>query len=69
MVAKTYRVLAADDEYWICENLRRIIPWKDYGLEFLEPASDGEEVMERLQEERVDILITDINMQIGRAHV
>lgn len=62
MVAKKYRVLAADDEFWICENLRHMIPWQDYGLEFLEPAADGEEVLDRLKNDNVDILITDINM-------
>ena len=62
MAKRTYRVLAADDEYWICENLKHIISWEEYGLEFLKPASDGEEVLARLEEEKPDILITDINM-------
>lgn len=62
MGKRTYRVLVADDEYWICENLRHMIAWEDYGLKFLEPTYDGEEVIKRLEEEAVDILITDINM-------
>jgi len=62
MGKRTYRVLVADDEYWICENLRHMIAWKDYGLEFLEPTYDGEDAMRRLEEDEVDILITDINM-------
>ena len=56
------RVLAADDEYWSRENLRNLLPWQEYGMEFLEPACDGEEVLERMEEERPDILLTDINM-------
>lgn len=60
--AKRYKVLFADDEYWTREKLRRIISWEKYSLEFLEPASDGEEVLERIQTEHPDILITDINI-------
>ena len=41
-----YKVLAADDEFWSRENIRNLIPWEEYSLEFLEPACDGEEVMD-----------------------
>ncbi len=57
-----YRVLSADDEFWSRENIKRMIPWEDYSIDFLEPACDGEEVMERIPKERPDIVITDINM-------
>ena len=57
-----YKVLAADDEYWSRENLRSLISWEDYSIEFLDPACDGEEVLERLEEEKPDIILTDINM-------
>lgn len=57
-----YRVLAADDEYWSRENLRSLFPWEENGYAFLEPACDGEEVLERMAAERPDILLTDINM-------
>lgn len=62
MESGKYKVLFADDEYWTREKIRRIIPWEKYNLEFLEPAEDGEQVLERLENEQVDILITDINM-------
>lgn len=62
MRERTYKVLVADDEYWTREKIRRMIPWEFYSLEFLEPAADGEEVLKRMEEERPDILITDINM-------
>lgn len=51
-----------DDEFWSRENIRNLIPWEEYSLEFLEPACDGEEVMERIEEEKPDIILTDINM-------
>lgn len=57
-----YKLLAADDEYWVREKLRQIIDWQMYNIEFLEPACDGEEVLERIGTECPDILITDINM-------
>lgn len=59
---KKYKVLFADDEYWTRQKIQRIIPWEKYSLEFLEPAADGEEVLERIRSEKPDILITDINM-------
>lgn len=62
MKIKKYKVLAADDEYWSRENIRNLLPWEEYSLEFLEPACDGEEVMERIPEEKPDIILTDINM-------
>ncbi|MBO5303017.1 MAG: response regulator [Lachnospiraceae bacterium] len=57
-----FKILIADDEYWTREKLRRMIDWSSYGLTLLEPAEDGEEVLRRMEQERVDILITDINM-------
>lgn len=57
-----YCVLIADDEYWTREKLRNMIQWEKYGLDFLEPASDGEEALEKIKKYRPDILITDINM-------
>lgn len=57
-----YKVLVADDEYWTREKLRTMLQWEEYGLTFLEPAADGEEVLAKIQQDQPDILITDINM-------
>ena len=62
MNEQRYQILFADDEYWTREKMRRMIPWEEYGLEFLEPAVDGEDVLRKLEEAAPDILITDINM-------
>ncbi len=62
MKNKKYRILIADDEYWTREKLCHMIEWEKYSLECLEPAQNGEEVLERIEKERPDILITDINM-------
>ncbi|MGB4658045.1 MAG: helix-turn-helix domain-containing protein [Mobilitalea sp.] len=58
----TYKVLIADDEYWTREKLRTMIDWKQYHIDFLEPAVDGEDVLRKIAENTPDILITDINM-------
>ena len=50
-----YKVLAADDEYWSRENLRSLISWEDYAIKFLDPACDGEEVLERIKEENLSL--------------
>ncbi|MGM0939565.1 MAG: response regulator transcription factor [Bacillota bacterium] len=56
------RVLIADDEIIIREGMANVIPWNDYGLTLLRPAASAEEVIERLDDEKPDILITDIQM-------
>ncbi len=62
MEKSNYRVLVADDEYWSRENLRNLIDWEKMGLDFLEPAEDGQEVLERIPKEHPNILLSDINM-------
>ncbi len=57
-----YKVLSADDELWSRENIKRMLSWEDYSIDFLEPACDGEEVLERIPSEKPNIVITDINM-------
>lgn len=62
MESEKYKILIADDEYWTREKIRRMIEWDKYGLIFLEPAVDGEDVLRKMEEHRPDIVITDINM-------
>ena len=61
-MAEVYRLLVADDEYWIREQLRILVDWGSYGIEFLEPAVDGEDAYEKIVQMHPDIVITDINM-------
>ena len=61
-MAEVYRLLVADDEYWIREQLRILVDWGSYGIEFLEPAVDGEDAYEKVVQMHPDIVITDINM-------
>jgi YesN/AraC family two-component response regulator len=57
-----FRILVADDEYWIRQNLKTILDWEAHSFEFLEPAEDGEQALEKIRSEHPDIVITDVNM-------
>lgn len=57
-----FKVLLADDEHWVCENLRGLLQWQDYGYELLPSATDGEDALQKVRQLQPDILITDINM-------
>lgn len=59
---KKYKLLIADDEYWVRKKLAAMLDWEALGIECLEPAKDGQETLERVRQERPDILITDVNM-------
>lgn len=62
MAREIYKVLIADDEYWTREKLCAMIDWPRYSLSCMTPAVDGEDVLRRLETEKPDVLITDINM-------
>lgn len=62
MDTAAYKILIADDEYWTREKIRTMIQWEQYGLKFMEPAVDGEDVLKKIEADKPDILITDINM-------
>ena len=62
MDKKMYKLLVADDEYWTREKIRNMLDWEAYQITFMDPAQDGEEVLQIISGDRPDILITDINM-------
>ncbi|KAA0965083.1 response regulator [Sporosarcina sp. ANT_H38] len=57
------KVLIVDDEVIIREGMANVIPWSEYGFTLLKPASSAEEVIKRIDVEKPDILITDIQMK------
>jgi len=61
-MSRACKLLVADDEPWVAEDLRGLVDWEALSVEFLEPAADGEEALARLSIDRPDILVTDINM-------
>lgn len=59
---KKYKLLIADDEYWVRKKLASLLDWDSFGIQCLEPAKDGQETLDRVRTEKPDILVTDINM-------
>ncbi|AVR00236.1 hypothetical protein OBCHQ24_14875 [Oceanobacillus iheyensis] len=57
------KVLIADDEVIIREGISNVIPWIEHGFTLLKPVSSAEEVIEQLETECPDILISDIRMR------
>lgn len=55
-------VLIADDEYFIRQRLKKIICWDKLGLQCIGEAENGQEVIEKITEQQVDILLLDIKM-------
>ena len=57
-----YRLIIADDEPLIREGLLRRNDWNALGYEVAAVLEDGEEILDFLEKERVDVLLTDIRM-------
>lgn len=57
-----YRVLIVDDEPEIRQGLQLKVDWNKLGFVLVGEAANGMEAMNRLQEEEIDIVITDMNM-------
>ncbi|MBB6729518.1 response regulator [Cohnella zeiphila] len=59
-----YRLLIVDDEPEIREGLRLKIDAERLGLDWAGEASNGIEALEKLEEELIDIVVTDMNMPV-----
>lgn len=57
-----FSILIVDDEWTIREGLKRTVPWKEWGIEIIGTATNGNEALEMLTQFHVDILLTDIRM-------
>ncbi|MHC1750642.1 MAG: response regulator [Cellulosilyticaceae bacterium] len=57
-----YNLLIADDEYFIRQRIKKIIPWEALDLQFVGEAENGAEVIGLLSQFPVDIAILDIKM-------
>lgn len=56
------KLLIVDDEVIIRTGLSTVIKWAELGYELLEPAESAEEALSRLEAERPEIVLTDIQM-------
>ncbi len=57
-----FKVLIADDEVRVVKLLQSSIPWKQLGIELVEPAYNGISALESVKKNGVDIVLTDIRM-------
>ena len=60
-----YRVLIADDEYWVGRWLADVLAKSPYDIKLAGISKNGGEALERLKSDQIDILITDINMPVA----
>lgn len=56
------KVLIVDDEPFIRQGLKIIIDWARYGYEICAEAANGNEAIDILQSQKVDLVIVDIKM-------
>lgn len=55
-------VLIVDDEPIVCKGLRETVPWDKWGVRIAGEAHDGEEALEALARQDVDLILSDIRM-------
>lgn len=57
-----YRIMIADDEESIRNGIAHTLPWQDWGYEVCALCASGQEVLDRLEECRPDVVLSDIRM-------
>ncbi|UHA72808.1 helix-turn-helix domain-containing protein [Paenibacillus sp. 481] len=57
-----YKVLLADDEMLDLEGMKQFIPWQQLGLEIVAAVNNGFSACEVIEQQHIDILVTDVNM-------
>ena len=59
-----YRALIVDDEPFMREYTIRFYPWAEMGFEIAGEASNGQEALDILQKQSVDVILTDVLMPV-----
>ena len=57
-----YRLVVVDDEAIVRKGLRNLIDWDSLDCQIVYEAADGQEMLERLDTVKPDIVLTDIKM-------
>ena len=57
-----YRVFLVEDEIVTREGIRDNVDWESAGFEFCGEATDGEAALQKIEESKPDVVITDIKM-------
>lgn len=59
-----FKVQIVDDELIVRMGLRKLIPWEEHGFQVVCDAQNGMEALEQLENNKIDLIITDIEMPI-----
>lgn len=59
-----YKVMLAEDEDWILKGLCGFLDWEALGFKIVHTAHNGQEALDRWDEEPVDLIVTDVNMPV-----
>lgn len=57
-----YKLMIVDDEQSIRGGMANSIPWNDWGFEVTAQAADGIEALEKIKENKPDVVLSDIRM-------
>ena len=57
-----WKVAAADDEAYLRTALKKLMNWEKMGCELIRVVNNGKELLQCVEEEHPDIVITDIQM-------
>lgn len=57
-----YKLIFADDEALVRNNISKLVRWEESGFELVGCCSNGHELLEMVEKEPPDLVITDINM-------
>lgn len=59
-----YKLLIADDEIEIRTGLTNYFPWEDIGFKVVAQAANGQEALDYIHEDPVDVVLCDIKMPV-----
>ena len=59
-----YKAIIVDDEKKICSLILELGNWEEYGIEVAAVCYDGEEALQKIQEHRPDLVLTDVRMPV-----
>ncbi|MGF7049570.1 two-component system response regulator YesN [Paenibacillus sp. DS2015] len=58
------RVLIVDDEKIVRKGLASFMPWKEFGMTVVGEANNGENALQFIETNKVDLLLTDLSMPV-----
>lgn len=58
------KVLLVEDEVYMRKGIIKLVNWQGHGFEICREASNGQEALEILRKEHIDVVITDIKMPV-----